>query len=107
MIEREATILIDVMLRRTESAEVPPNKTEYAKSLRKRIDLIHDFARKHLQIKSDRQKWYYNHLAQQHSFKQGDAVCLHNLNRKKGLCPKLQRPWDRPYIVTKCIGDLV
>ena len=46
-------------------------------------------------------------LAQQRSFKQGDAVWLHNLKRKKGLCPKLQRPWDGPYIVIKCIDDLV
>ena len=80
---------------------------EYAQSLRQRIDLIHDFSRKHLQIESDRQKRYYDHLAQQRSFKRGDAVWLHNLKRKKGLCPKLQRPWDGPYIVTKCIDDLI
>ena len=80
---------------------------EYAQSLRQRIDLIHDFARKHLQIESDRQKRYYDHLAQQRSFKRGEAVWLHNLKRKKGLCPKLQRPWDGPYIVTKCIDDLI
>ena len=107
MIGREATLPIDVMLGRPESVEVPSNETKYAQSLRQRIDLIHDFARKHLQIESDRQKRYYDHLAQQHSFKQGDAVWLHNLKRKKGLCPKLQRPWDGPYIVIKCIDDLV
>ena len=46
-------------------------------------------------------------LTQQRSFKQGDAVWLHNLKREKGLRTKLQRPWDGLYIVTKCIDDLV
>ena len=36
-----------------------------------------------------------------------DAVWLHNPLRKKGLSPKLQRPWQGPYIVTKRINDLV
>ena len=37
----------------------------------------------------------------------GDAVWLHNPQRKKGLSPKLQRPWEGPYIVTKVINDSV
>ena len=36
-----------------------------------------------------------------------DAVWFHNPQCKKGLTPKLQRPWQRPYIVTKRINDLV
>ena len=60
MLGREATLPIDVMLGRPESVEVPSNETKYAQSLRQRIDLIHDFARKHLQIESDWQKRYYD-----------------------------------------------
>ena len=37
---------------------------------------------------------------------QGDAVWLHNPQRKKGLTPKL-RPWQGPYTVTMKINDLV
>ena len=37
----------------------------------------------------------------------GDAAWLHNPQRKKGLTPKLQRPWQGPYTITKKINDLV
>ena len=38
---------------------------------------------------------------------EGDAVWLHNPQRRKGLTPKLQQPWQGPYIITKKINDLV
>ena len=37
----------------------------------------------------------------------GDAAWLHNPQRKKGLSPKLQRPWQGPYTIIKRINDLV
>ena len=37
----------------------------------------------------------------------GDAVWLHNPQRKKGLSPKLQRPWQGPYLVLKRINDVI
>ncbi len=37
----------------------------------------------------------------------GDAAWLHNPQRKKGLSPKLQHPWQGPYTVTKRINDLI
>ena len=40
-------------------------------------------------------------------FERGDPVWLHNPRRKKGRTPKLQRPWEGPYLVTSCIDDLV
>ena len=35
-----------------------------------------------------------------HHLQQGDAVWFHNPQRKKGLTPKLQRPWQGPYVIT-------
>ena len=32
---------------------------------------------------------------------------LHILQRKKGISPKLSRPWQGPYVVMKCINDLI
>ena len=42
-----------------------------------------------------------------HVYNPGDMVWLFSPNRKVGLCPKLQRPWDGPYRVIEKISDLV
>ena len=36
----------------------------------------------------------------------GDTVWLHNPQKKKGYSPKLQRPWEGPYIVTSRLSDV-
>ena len=61
---------------------------------------MHQYAREHLRIASDRQKKDYDHRAQAGGYNKGDAVKLHNPKRKKGISPKLP-PWDGPYLVTK------
>ena len=40
-------------------------------------------------------------------FEKADAVWLYNPQRKKGVSPKLSRPWTGPYIIIKRINDLV
>ena len=37
----------------------------------------------------------------------GDAVWSYNPQRRKGLTPKLQRPWQGPYTIIKRINDVV
>ncbi|KAJ8916965.1 hypothetical protein NQ315_008365 [Exocentrus adspersus] len=37
----------------------------------------------------------------QNVFKEGDTVWLYQPQRKKGLSPKLQRPWEGPYLIVK------
>jgi hypothetical protein len=34
-------------------------------------------------------------------------VWLHNPHRTKGLCPKLQRNWESPYVVKDKINDVI
>ena len=60
----------------------------------------HDFARETLKIESDRQKRRYDHRVGRCLYSAGDAVWLYNPRRKKGVTPKLQRPWEGPYLVT-------
>lgn len=63
---------------------------------------VHHFARIHLKMSSDRMKQRYDLLVQEEQpLEAGDAVWLHNPLRKKGLCPKLQRQWQGPYLVLK------
>jgi hypothetical protein len=38
---------------------------------------------------------------------EGSAVWLHNPHRTKGLCPKLQRNWESPYVVKDKINDVI
>ena len=40
-------------------------------------------------------------------YEKGDAVWLHNLSRKKGISPKLQRPWHGPFSVTHRFNDVL
>ena len=40
-------------------------------------------------------------------FEAGDAVWLHNPQRKPGRSPKLTRAWEGPYTVIKAINDVV
>ena len=56
---------------------------------------------------TDRMKQRYDMSLRCPQLKAGDAVWFHNPQHKKGLTPKLQRPWQGPYIVTKRINDLV
>ncbi len=68
---------------------------------------MHNFARDHLRMMSDRMKQHYDMVIDGKNLTTGDAVWLHNPQRKKGISPKLSRPWQGPYIVTKKINDLV
>ena len=52
-------------------------------------------------------KEYYDASLQNEQLEEGDAVWLYNPQRKKGFTPKLMRPWQGPYVITKKINDLV
>ena len=57
---------------------------------------------------SERHNLYYDHKAQNYvyGFEHRDPVWLHNPRHKKDRTPKLQRPWEGPYLVTSCLDDL-
>ena len=98
---------VDLLIGRLESAE-DNSETEYAARLSEQIELVHHFARQHLKICSDRQKKNYDHRpVNQFQYQRGDPVWLYSPQRKKGICPKLMRCFDGPYLVIKRISDLV
>ena len=41
------------------------------------------------------------------TFGSGDLVWLHNPQRKKGISPKLRRPWEGPYVAVEQLNDVV
>ena len=108
MFGRELRLPIDLLYGRP-SEERPKNTSLYAEQLFRILEDTHDFARKSLELASDKMNSYYDSRSSQRHLKVGDAVWLYNPERKKGLSPKLSRPWQGPYVVTKCIllNDLI
>ena len=82
--------------------------TEYVAKLSEQMEQIHQFAFQHLKLSSDCQKRNYDHRpVNQHQYHQGDAVWLYSPQKKKGICPKLMRNFDGPYLVVKRMSDVL
>ena len=85
----------------------PQPRTEYAAKLRRTLDRAHSVARETLGRDAEEAKRRYDVRAEMPRFKVGDKVWLYDPRRKKGVNPKLQRPWVGPCIVRKKITDVV
>lgn len=60
-----------------------------------------------MKLASDCMKRYYDIDTQESKLEVGDPVWLYNPQQKKGLSPKLQKPWQGPYVIIKRINDLI
>jgi hypothetical protein len=89
----------------------PPDKElptiNHAADLVDRLHDIHNYARKHLKLASDRMKTHYDRAANCTRYHEGDSVWLCRPTRKKGKSPKLQSPWEGPYTIVTRINDVV
>ena len=103
---RDLRLPIDLLLGRPEE-ECPESVKQYTRDLCQRLERIHCFTREHLKLSSDRMKQRYDLLQEGQPLGVGDAVWLHDPQRRKGLSHKLQRPWKGPYLVIKKINDLI
>ena len=65
------------------------------------------FARGHLRVASQRQKRLYDHKSHTNSYREGEKVWLYNPQKRKGRGPKLETPWEGPWMVTKQVTDVV
>ena len=80
---------------------------QYGSNLQDHMEQVHNFARSHTQLASDRMKKHYDTKAVKTLFHRGDFVWLYNPRRRKGITPKLCCPWEGPYLVMKRINDVV
>ena len=106
MLGRQIRLPIDLALGIPET-RISVCESDYAYQLEKQLVSIHDFARKHMQIASNRMKQYYDRNANFTEFEVGDCVWFHNPVRKVGLSLKFQRPWKGPYIITEKLTDVL
>ena len=101
MLGREIEVPLDVMTEPT--PDTPPLATEYALALQQRLASAHEVARRHLGKAAERQKRNYDKRVSSKPFRVGDSVWLHNIRRKKGRNPKLDCPWEGPYLVVSVL----
>jgi hypothetical protein len=89
----------------------PPDKErptiEHAANLVDHLRDIHNYARQHLRLASNRMKTRYDKLANCTGYQEGDKVWLYRPTRNKGRSPKLQSSWEGPYKIIKRINDMV
>lgn len=88
-----------------ESVEI--NSDYYPFWLRKILEEIHAAVRQNHQEAAHTMKRYYDLHTSVAPFKAGDLVWLHNPKRIKGRTPKLDSPWEGPYLVVRIINDTV
>jgi hypothetical protein len=81
--------------------------TDYAADLVDHLHDIHNYARQHLKMASDRMKTRYDKLANSAGYQEGDRVWLYHPTRTKRKWPKLQSLWEGPYKVVTRINDVV
>ena len=82
-------------------------KSDYAYSLAKEMQAIHEFARERIEITDRRMQRNYDLGTSCKAFGVGDAVWLFSPNKKKGKSPKISKQWKGPYIITQKLNDLV
>ncbi|KFM57553.1 hypothetical protein X975_18173, partial [Stegodyphus mimosarum] len=68
---------------------------------------MHRSARERVSLATEKMKTRYDTRATNHRFNEGDKVWLWNPTRHKGLCPKLQSPWNGLYTVLNRLNDFV
>ena len=84
----------------------PPLTTEYALALQRRLLGVHDLARRQFGKVAERPRRNYDKRASSKPFRVGDSVWLHNVRRRKGSNPKLDCPWEGPYLVVSVLSDV-
>ena len=89
----------DLMFGRPED-KPPQTATSCASMLQEWLKRVHEFAHGKM---SNRMKQRYDRLLEHQPLEAGEPVWLYNPQRKKGLTPKMQRPWQGPCVITKPI----
>ena len=79
---------------------------EYVDQLREQMHHAHDVARKHLEVTAVRQKERYDGKANPFDYAPGDYVWLANEKRTIGECPKLNYPFEGPFLVVGKLSNL-
>ena len=104
MIGRDVRVPVDLVIQRPDD-EIPHNVPGYVQHLQDIMEEVHMEVRGTLGHSAARTKTYYDRKSDGEVSQPGDAVWYHYPRVKKGLSPKLMRPWTGPYKVISRIHD--
>ena len=111
MFGRETELPIDIVTDPTPdkyfSKDTCQSHVQYAIELEARLWEAHQRVRDATKQAFSHQKRQYDRWAGQKSYKKHDLVWLHSPKKLQGKTPKLQCPWQGPYVITKVISDVV
>ena len=106
MFGREINLPVDLMVGCPNKSETL-SEHDYVSDLRERLEIAHDYARRHFQCSANRQKKYYDIKMSGEPYRTGDFVWLYTPVKKVGVSPKLQIFGDGPYLVLERLSDAV
>lgn len=105
MFGRNVNLPLDVMMGEPIGGEIH-EAYDYPRFVREQLADAHEMARSHMRTELVRQKKNYDKRENGEAYKKGDRVWIYNPRKKRGLSKKLQRLWEGPYLVLKCIDGL-
>jgi hypothetical protein len=106
MFARPASLPVDIVLGKPEPT-IQQTDIEYINNLQNKMNIIHDFARRKMQINSKKTLRDYSAKIQHNTYKEGDPVWVYYPHPKPGLSRKLFRNWSGPYVISKKINDVL
>ncbi|ROL48345.1 hypothetical protein DPX16_21831 [Anabarilius grahami] len=81
--------------------------SEFVQELQANLQQAHQVARQNLHSAQTRQKKVNDLRAREKSYQVGDLMLVRVSSGKKGYSPKLQAPWQGPFVVTACLGPVL
>ena len=105
---REIRLPVDVVYGHKEGtshADVP-GFCDYIEDLRDRMLHAHEVARKYLCSNAKRSKAIYDTRLVLSNYSPGDLVWYLHETRKVGICPKLEKRYDGPFVVKRKLSEL-
>ena len=109
MFGREARLPIEVILGigATSTGEEVASYGDYVNSLKERMQVAHDLARKHLGQNALQMKESYDAKKNLNQYNRGDLVWYATESKQLHTAPKLRVPFQGPYLVLDRLGDLL
>ncbi|KAM0724689.1 Retrovirus-related Pol polyprotein from transposon 412 [Formica fusca] len=80
---------------------------DFLNNLKKKLERIHSYVGKQMNLKSSQMKARYDRRAREILFQEGQRVWFFNPRRIKGRAPKLQCNWEGPFHIVKRLNDVV
>ena len=104
---QEPRLPLDLLRGSPPDCEKVNSIVDYIQKLKRKIEVVHNNARRTLDMRSLQTKMRYDRKAREIRFAEGQNVWFFNPRRIKGRPPKLQNNWKGLYKIIKKLNDIV